>query len=75
MTTTALPGSVLSHGPTGTSISSFARQDGRAVISLNFNPYDLDTKQKKKIYESAVKELTDHRNQQIKQISTVQREK
>ena len=56
-------------------MSSFARQDGRAVISLNFNPYDLDSKQKNKIYEGAVKDLNEHRNQQIKQISNIQREK
>ena len=52
-------------------MSSFARQDGRAVISLNFNPYDLDSKQKNKIYEGAVKDLNEHRNQQIKQISNI----
>lgn len=62
LTTTALPGASTTHGPAGTNISNFARQDGRAVISLNFNPYDLDTKQKKKIYDGAVKELTEHRN-------------
>jgi len=31
------------------------------VISLNFNPYELDSKLKKKIYEGAVKDLTEHR--------------
>ena len=43
-------------------MSSFARQDGRAVISLNFNPYDLHNKQKKKIYDGAVSEIVEARN-------------
>jgi len=42
-------------------VSSYARTDGRAVISLDFNPFELDTKQKKKIYEGAVKELVESR--------------
>ena len=45
------------------------------MISLNFNPYDLDTKLKKTIYEGAIKDLAEHRSQQIKQISQQQREK
>ena len=49
-------------GPGGATTASYARQDGRAVISLNFNPYDLDTKLKKKIYEGAVKDLVEHRS-------------
>ena len=57
------------------SVGSFARQDGRAVISLNFNPYELDNKQKKKIYEGAVKEIQEVRNNTAKQISITQREK
>ena len=48
-------------GPGGATTSSYDRQDGRAVISLNFNPYDLDSKLKKKIYEGAVKDLVEHR--------------
>ena len=65
LTSSALPaGTQASAGAAGAAnVSSYARQDGRAVISLNFNPYDLDTKLKKKIYEGAVKDLTEHRNQ------------
>ena len=45
------------------------------MISLNFNPYDLDNKQKKKIYDGAVQEIIEARNQTAKQISAAQREK
>ena len=45
LTATAIPiGSSTGTGAAGANTSSYARQDGRAVISLNFNPYDLDTK-------------------------------
>ena len=76
LTQNAQPGATTNAaGSGGAATSSYARQDGRAVISLNFNPYDLDTKLKKKVYEGAVKDLVDHRNQQIKQISQTQRDK
>ena len=64
LTTSAIPGaSQTQNNAAGANTNSYARQDGRAVISLNFNPYDLDTKLKKKVYEGAVKDLTEHRNQ------------
>ncbi len=50
---------------------SFARVDGRNVISLSFNPYDIkdqDDIQKKKVYDSAVKDLVEQRDK-IKSIS------
>ena len=56
-TQAALPGQATAVGPGGA--GSYARQDGRNVISLNFNPYELDTKQKKKIYEGAIKEISE----------------
>ena len=68
LTATALP-ATQAQTSAGANTSSYARQDGRSVISLNFNPYDLNTKQKRKIYEGAVKDLTDHRKAQIKTIS------
>ena len=55
----AIPGQPSNQSVITGASGSFARQDGRAVISLNFNPYELDNKQKKKIYEGAVKEITD----------------
>jgi hypothetical protein len=30
---------------------TFARVDGRNVISLHFNPYEIEDPQKKKLYE------------------------
>jgi len=69
----AIPGQLSAVGPGGA--GSYTRQDGRNVISLNFNPYDLDTKQKKKIYESAIKEISDQRNVAVKQITSALREK
>ena len=45
------------------------------MISLNFNPYELDTKQKKKIYDGAVKELVESRALTNKQLSAMQKEK
>jgi len=71
----AVPGQTGGQGTSLGGATSFARQDGRSVISLNFNPYDLDTKQKKRIYESAVKEISEQRTLTAKQISAVQREK
>lgn len=38
---------------------TFARVDGRNVISLQFNPYEIDDPQKKKVYEAAVKDLVE----------------
>ena len=73
--TNAFPGVGNNQSIIQGSVGSFARQDGRAVISLNFNPYELDNKQKKKIYEGAVKEIAEVRNQTVKQISVTQREK
>ena len=45
---------------------TFARIDGRSVISLQFNPYfDASTDQtKKKEYEQALKEIADQREKQ-----------
>jgi hypothetical protein len=48
------------------SSGGYARQDGRNVISLNFNPYELDTKQKRKIYDGAIKEVCDQRALAVK---------
>jgi ribosomal protein S4 len=53
---------------------SFARVDGRNVISLQFNPYELDDQQKKKVYDSAVKDLVEQR-EKIKSISKQAKEK
>lgn len=69
LTATALPATQAQTSSAGANTSSYARQDGRSVISLNFNPYDLNTKQKRKIYEGAVKDLAEHRKAQIKTIS------
>ena len=38
----SIPGYMNNNGGGGS--GGFARQDGRNVISLNFNPYELDTK-------------------------------
>lgn len=61
-TSISIPGQLTNTGGT----SAFARQDGRNVISLNFNPYELDTKQKKKIYDGAIKEVQDQRTLAVK---------
>jgi hypothetical protein len=63
----SIPGQLSAAGPGGA--GSYARQDGRNVISLNFNPYELDTKQKRKIYEGAIKEISEQRNLAVKQIT------
>jgi hypothetical protein len=63
------PGQPSAAGAIAGGTGSFARADGRNVVSLNFNPYDLNTKHKKKIYEGATKEIAEQRSQAAKQIS------
>ena len=53
---------------------TFARVDGRNVISLQFSPYEIEDPQKKKQYEQAVKEI-DEQRQKVKSISAQAREK
>lgn len=65
-------GSLIAGNQTGQ--MSFARVDGRNVISLQFNPYELDDNQKKKVYESAMKDIIEQR-EKIKAISKQAREK
>ncbi len=38
-----------------------SRPDGRSVISLHFNPNDLTNPSKKKLYESAMKDILEQR--------------
>lgn len=47
---------------------SFARVDGRNVISLQFNPYELDDTNKRKVYDQAMKDIIEQRDK-IKSIS------
>ncbi len=47
---------------------TFARVDGRNVISLDFYPFDMDDPNKKKIYEQAMKDVVDQR-EKFKSIS------
>ena len=54
---------------------NFARQDGRSVISLGFNPYELDSRSKKKIFEGTVKDIRDHKPAQSKNLTPAAREK
>ena len=58
-TSIAVPGSAVAT--TSGAVQNFARQDGRSVISLGFNPYDLDSRSKKKIFEGTVKDIREHR--------------
>lgn len=53
---------------------TFARVDGRNVISLDFNPYEIQDPSKKKMYEAAMKEIVDQR-EKFKSISKQAREK
>lgn len=53
----------------------FSRIDGRNVISLQFNPYEMnDDPQKKKFYNAAVKEVQEQR-EKIKNASKQAKEK
>ena len=65
-------GSLIAGNQTGQ--MSFARVDGRNVISLQFNPYELDDNNKKKVYEGAMKDIIEQRDK-IKAISKQAREK
>jgi hypothetical protein len=44
VTQVAAPGQQQAQNTSIGNTTSFARNDGRAVISLNFNPYELDSK-------------------------------
>ena len=64
--TSALPGQrEVGQGIAG----SYARQDGRSVISLNFNPYELDNTAKTKIYEGAMQEINESREATAKTLT------
>lgn len=55
---------------------TFARIDGRNVISLPFNPYleSQDDPDNKKDYDQAMKEIQDQR-ERLKQVSKINRDK
>lgn len=53
---------------------NFTRVDGRNVISLQFNPFELDEPNKKKVYDQAMKDIIEQRDK-IKSISKQAREK
>jgi hypothetical protein len=41
---------------------TFARVDGRNVISLPFNPYNISDPNDKKVYDSTMKEYNEQKN-------------
>jgi len=45
---------------------SYVRLDGRSVLSLPFNPYQLDSQNKEKLYQAVIHDFFENRNNAIK---------
>ena len=54
---------------------SYTRLDGRSVLSLPFNPYDLRDPQKEKLYQAVIHDFFDNKNVSLKALSIGAREK